>query len=108
MENFKAATVEAIGYRVFKETDPHFAANASKTAEADWKFAVEGMYLVKPSKDLFRGNFDSNNVEDELPSQAILSSIALWKATDDKKYAEMATKLAPMIMDAQQRKRPDW
>jgi len=108
MANFEAATVEAIGYRVFKDIDPRFAANALETAKADWKFAADGLTSVKPTKDLWRGNFDSNNVEDELPSQVILSSIAMWKATGDKKYAEMAVKLAPVIMNAQQRKRPDW
>jgi hypothetical protein len=108
MANFEAATVEALGYRVFKDGDPAFAATALKMAEADWKFAVEGMPLVKPSKDIWRGNFDSNNVEDELPSQAILSSVAMWKATGDKKYAALATTLAPVIMNAQQRSRPNW
>jgi hypothetical protein len=106
--NFEAATVEAIGYRLFKGIDPHFAAYALKTAESDWKFAAEGMSSVKPSKDIWRTTFDSNNVEDELPSQAILSSVALWKATGDKKYAGMATELAPVIINAQQRSRPDW
>jgi len=106
--NFEAATVEAIGYRVFKDIDPQFAAYALRTAESDWKFAAEGMSSVKPAKDIWRGTFDSNNVEDEFPSQAILSSIALWKATGNKKYADMATSLAPIIMNAQQRKRPDW
>ena len=108
MANFEAATVEAIGYRVFKDIDPDFAAYALKTAEADWKFAAGGMPSVKPPKDLWRGNFDSNNVEDELPSQAILSSVAMWRATGDKKYEAMATSVAPLIMGAQQRKRPDW
>lgn len=108
MANFEATSVEAIGYRVFKDIDPGYAANALKIATADWQFAAEGLPSVKPSKDLWRGNFDSNNVEDELPSQAILSSIAMWKATGDKKYAEMAIKLAPFIINAQQRKRPDW
>ncbi|MDB5024541.1 MAG: hypothetical protein JWP78_2296 [Mucilaginibacter sp.] len=108
LSNFEAATAEAIGYRVFKEIDPRLAAYALKTAQADWSFAVAGMASVKPSKDKWRGTFDSNNVEDEFPSQAILSSVAMWKATGDKKYADLATKLAPLIMDAQQRKRPDW
>jgi hypothetical protein len=108
MTNFEAATVEAIGYRLFKDIDPRFATYALQTAESDWKYAVEGMASVKPTKDLFRGNFDSNNVEDEFPSQAILSSVAMYKATGDKKYADLATKLAPVIMNAQQRKRPDW
>jgi hypothetical protein len=106
--NFEAAIVEADGYRVFKESDPAYAAKALKSAEADWKFAVAGMASVKPSTDIWRGSFDSNNVEDEFPSQAILASVALWKATGDKKYEDLATKLAPVITDAQQRKRPDW
>jgi hypothetical protein len=108
MANFEAATVEAIGYRVFKDIDPKYAAHALEMAKADWHFAEEGMPSVKPSKDLWRGNFDSNNVEDELPSQAILSSVAMWRATGDKKYADFATALAPVITKAQQRKRPDW
>jgi len=108
MTNFEAATVEAIGSRLFKDIDPRFSTFALETAESDWKFAVEGLSNVKPTKDLFRGNFDSNNVEDELPSQVILSSIAMWKATGEKKYADMATSQAPVIINAQQRKRPDW
>jgi hypothetical protein len=108
MANFEAAAVEATGYRLFKDIDPDFASYALKTAESDWQFAVEGAPHVKPGKDLFRGTFDSNNVEDELPSQAILSSIALWKATGEKKYADMATSQASLVTNAQQRKRPDW
>jgi hypothetical protein len=108
MANFEAASVEAIGYRVFKDIDPKYATKSLETAKADWKFAEEEMPSVKPSKDIWRGTFDSNNVEDELPSQVILSSVALWDATHDKKYAEMAVKLAPIIMNAQQRTRPDW
>jgi hypothetical protein len=106
--NFEAAIVEATGYRLFKDTDPDFAAYALKTAESDWKFAIEALPNVKPTKDLFRGTFDSNNVEDELPSQIILSSIAVWKATGERQYADMATSQAHFITNAQQRKRPDW
>jgi len=108
MANFEAASVEAIGYRVFKETDPQYASKALEIAEADWKFAEEGMPSVKHSNEIWRGSFDSDNVEDELPAQAILSSVALWDATHDKKYADKAVKLAPIIMNAQQRARPDW
>jgi hypothetical protein len=108
LTNFEAATAEATGYTLFKDTDPTFAAYALKTAESDWQFAAEGLPNVKSTKDLFRGNFDSNNVEDELPSQVILSSLAMWKATGEKKYADMALSQAPTIMNAQQRSRPDW
>jgi hypothetical protein len=32
----------------------------------------------------------------------------MWRATGDKKYADFATALGPVITDAQQRKRPNW
>ncbi|MFC0516963.1 glycoside hydrolase family 9 protein [Mucilaginibacter angelicae] len=108
LANFEAASVEAFGYRVFKNIDPRYAAYALKKAKADWQFALDGLPSVKPVKDQWRGTFDSNNVEDELPSQIILSSLAMWKATGDDKYKEIAIKQAPLIMNAQQRKRPDW
>jgi hypothetical protein len=106
--NFETAIVEAKGYLLFKDSDPRYAEYALRTAEADWKFAVSGMNSVKPTDEIWRGSFDSNNVEDEFPAQAILSSVALYKATGNKKYADLAVSLAPKIMDAQQRKRPDW
>jgi hypothetical protein len=108
LANFEAASVEAFGYRVFKDLDPRYAAYALKKAKADWQFALDALPSLKPVKDQWRGTFDSNNVEDELPSQIILSSLAMWKATGDDKYKEMAIKQAPLIMNAQQRKRPDW
>lgn len=108
MANFEAADAEALAYRVLKNSDPRLAAHALRSAEADWKFAVAGMLAAKPSKDIWRGTFDSNNVESELASQAIMTSVALWKATGDQKYADQATALAPVIMNAQQRKRTDW
>jgi hypothetical protein len=107
--NFQAAAVEAIGYRVFKDSDPRYAAYALATAKSDWQFAKDGIASVnKPSADIWRGSFDSNNVEDEFPAQVILSSVALWRATGDKQYADLATSLAPTIINAQQKKRPDW
>jgi hypothetical protein len=108
MANFEAAGVEAQAYRILKSSDPDLAAYALKTAESDWQFAVAGMSSVKPSKDIWRGTFDSNNVEDELPAQAILASINLWKATGNQQYEKLATSLAPTIMNAQQQERPDW
>ena len=108
MTNFEAAAVEAIAYRVLKDSDPRLADQALAAARADWKFAVAGMpFIVKPT-GLFRGNFDSDNVEDELPSFAILTAVDLWKATGDKQYEDKAVELSRFITDAQQRSRPDW
>lgn len=108
MTNFEAAAVEAIAYRVLKDTDPRLADYALKMAIADWKFAVEGMPAAKRSSEIWRGSFDSDNVEHELASQAIISSVDLWKATSDRKYADKAIGLSAGIINAQQRKRTDW
>jgi hypothetical protein len=108
MANFEAAGVEALAYSVFKEENPRLAEYALKTAKADWDFASKGLPSIKTTADIWRGTFDSNNVEDELPAQAIISSIALWTATHEIKYENEATGMAPLIVNAQQRKRPDW
>ncbi|HEY0175253.1 MAG TPA: glycoside hydrolase family 9 protein [Pedobacter sp.] len=108
MANFEAAGTEALAYRVLRESDPRLAAYALRSARADWKFAVAGMTAVQPSKEIWRGTFDSNNVESELASQAIITSVTLWKATGAQIYADKAIELAPVIMNAQQRKRTDW
>ncbi len=108
MTNFEAAAVEAIAYRVLKDSDPRLASYALAMARADWKFAVEGMpFIVKPA-GLFRGNFDSDNVEDELPSFAILTAVDLWRATGERQYEDKAVELSRFITGAQQRSRPDW
>lgn len=108
LTNFEAALVEAIACRVLRENDPRLADYALRMARADWQFAMAGLpTLVKPT-GLFRGNFDSDNVEDELPSIAILAAVELYKATGDRQYEDKATAFAPTITGSQQRTRPDW
>jgi len=108
MVNFEAAAVEAIAYRVLRESDPTLASYALKMARADWQFAVAGMTGLKPAQQLWRGTFDSDGVEHELLCQAILASLDLWKATNERQYADKAIALAGPVLEAQQRKRPDW
>ena len=43
-----------------------------------------------------------------LAAEGILASVDLWKATGDKMYEEKATGLSQVILNSQQRKRPDW
>jgi hypothetical protein len=108
MTNFEAAWVEAIAYRVLKDSDPRLADYALQMAKADWQFAVQGLPHLVKSPNLFRGNFDSDNVEDELPSLAIQAAVDLWKATGEKQYEDSATQWSVKITGAQQRERPDW
>ena len=108
LTNFEAALVEAIAYRVLRTSDPRLADYALRMARADWQFAIAGLpMLVKPT-GIFRGNFDSDGVEDELPSIAILAAVELYKATGERQYEDKAVAFAPTITGSQQRTRPDW
>lgn len=108
--NFAAAASEAIAARILKECDPRTAAYALRAAEEDWRFAVEGLSapVDKASRVPWRGNFDSGNVEHEAASAGVLASVDLWRATGDRKFADKAVELARVIMDSQERTRPDW
>jgi hypothetical protein len=109
MGNFTAAAAEAIAARVLKESDPRLAAYSLRMAEADWRFACAGMSATNATKELWRGNFDSDNVEHEAASVGVLASVDLWLATGKQpRYAEKAIELANIIVASQERKRPNW
>jgi hypothetical protein len=110
MGNFTAASAEAIGARVLEDVDPRLAAYSLKMAQADWRFACEGMSATNATraKDLWRGTFDSDNVEHEVASMGVLASVDLWKATRNQSYADKAFELAGIILASQERKRPNW
>jgi hypothetical protein len=107
--NFLASAAEAIAARVLKESDPRLAAYSLRMAQADWKFAVEGMAKASPpSKERFSGAFDSNGVVHEIASEGVLASVELWRDTGDESYADKAVEMARVILDSQERKRQDW
>jgi hypothetical protein len=108
--NMLASAAEAIAYRVLKERDSRLASYSLKMAEADWQFAIEKMNLnEEPSnKDVFSGSFDSGSVLHEIASLGILASVELWNATGKLCYENKAAELANMIIESQQRKKPDW
>lgn len=110
MSNFVASAAEAIAHRVLKERDPRLSAYCLKMAEADWRFANEGMVnpATKPSPDLFRITFDSENVVHEVAAAGVVASVDLWRATGSQRYADKAVELAGIILASQQRKRPSW
>jgi hypothetical protein len=108
MGNFTAASAEAIAARVLKESNPKLAAYSLKMAEADWRFACEGLATTNATNDLWRGTFDSDSVEHEVASVGVLASVDLWQAARDQRYADKAVELAKIILDSQERRRPNW
>ena len=110
LDHLVASAAEAIAYRVLYNEDPQLANYALEMAQEDWQFAVEGMDFTKEddSGSIFRGSFDSDNVVHELASAGIMASIELWKATNDQGYADKAVESAKIIVDSQQRTKPDW
>ncbi len=108
--NFLAAITEALAARVLRDDDPRLAARALKAAEEDWQFAVAKLDEggASPSKDRYRVTFDSANIEHEPASLGVMASVELFRSTGDARYHQRATRLAGMILDSQQRKRPDW
>jgi len=110
MDHFVASAAEAIGYRLMEKDDPGKAAYSLKMAEEDFDFAIEGMANEEETsnKNVFRGTFDSDNVEHLAPSIGILAAVDLWKATGNKRYIDYATGWAKIIINSQQRVRPDW
>jgi hypothetical protein len=108
MTNLEAAGAEALAWRVLKESDPRLAAYALAMAKEDWGYGIANLARAPKAAGLFRGNFDSDNVEDEFPSVAILAATELFKATGERVYADTAVRFASYITNAQQRVRPDW
>jgi hypothetical protein len=107
--NFLASAAEAIAARVLKDSDPRLAEYSLRMAQADWKFAVEGLAKTAPSsKERFSGAFDSNGVVHEIASEGVLASVELWHDTGDQNYADKAVELSHVIVDSQERKRQDW
>jgi hypothetical protein len=107
--NFLASAAEAIAHRVLKERDPGLAAYCLNMAEADWQFAVAGLSAAGPQtpQELFQVSFDSAGVVHEEASVGVLASVNLWRVTGDQRYADKATELAKIILDSQERNRPD-
>ena len=107
--SFNAAATEALAARVLRESDPRLAAYSLKMAQADWGFGCQGMTNgTNSAAGLWRGTFDSDNVEHEVPALGVLASVDLWQATGEKRFADKAVELAGIILASQERKRPNW
>ena len=92
LDNFLAATAEAIAARLLREGDPRLAEKSLRLAREDWKFAAEKM----------------KGPGVELASIGALASLELFKATEEMVYAAKSFELADVITRSQQRERMPW
>lgn len=88
----KAAAAEAIAYRLLKNSDPELAVQSLKTAEEDWRFALESL-----DKEIERKPTSTS------VASSVIASVELYKATSKQEYADKAFELAPQLINSQER-----
>ncbi len=96
--NYIAAASEAIAYRVLKNGEPELAARSLKIAEDDWRYAIAGK---EGPETWSTPAFAASPME--LASIGILASLELYQDTGKKQYADQAVKLAPIVVESQQK-----
>ena len=101
--NFRVAAVEALAARVLRQSQPELAIRSLRTAEQDWRYAVEGLKAAPPLAEVY-------GAQDELEriSFGAIASIDLYRATGEQKYADEAFKLANVIIASQEQKLQRW
>lgn len=101
-ENFLAATAEAVGARLFKNSDPVFADWCQRAASSDFWFGVngykEGRYTKRwgPGPDV------------QVSGAAVLAASEIYAITKDDKYLNVAEEFADKIASSQQATYPNW
>src|SRR6185369_1549428 len=90
--NYTAAAAEAIAYRVLKDREPALAARALKIAEEDWSYAIVG---VEGPSTWHTPAFAATKLE--LAGIGVTTSVELYRATHNQKYADKAVELARII-----------
>ena len=101
--NFRVSGVEALAARVLKDTDPELANRSLVIAEEDWNYAVEGVKTAPPLAEVY-------GAQDELEriSFGVVSSVELYLATGDDRYAQEAIVLGDQVLASQERDLQPW
>jgi len=93
--NFRVSGVEALAARVLKDSDPELANRSLMIAEADWKYAVDGLKSAPPLAEVY-------GAQDELEriSFGVVASVELYLATQEDRYAQEAITLGDQVLDS--------
>ena len=92
LDNFTASTAEATAARILKKIEPEVASRALKLAMEDWQFACNR----------------TRNPDVRLASNGVIASVALFKATGERRFGDKAVELSSVIVDSQQKTLTDW
>ena len=105
IENFAAASLEALACQTLREEDPALAAYALKCAREDWDFACMDMDNVG-----YDSYGDPNRISTQILtySLAVRSAIDLYRACGEERYKERAAKFIGVVLDCQQQRTTDW
>lgn len=101
--NFRVAAVEALAARVLRESNPELAIRSLRTAELDWKYAVEGLKTAAPLPEVY-------GAQDELEriSFGAIASIDLYRSTGEQQYGDEAFTLGNLILASQEQQLQPW
>ncbi len=105
IENFAAASLEALAYRTLRGEDPVLADYCLQCAKEDWAFA----YAQKDNEG-YDSYGDPNRISSQVLtySLAVRSAVDLYRACGEETYKEQATALIRVVMDCQQVQTTDW
>lgn len=112
-ENFTAAAAEALAASVLRVEEPGLAVYSLRMAREDWRFAAEawkGLSSDQPTEPRRPGAPSHPIPADmrgtsqiEIASAGIVASMDLFRATGERSYADYALRLAPIVIESQQR-----
>ncbi len=122
-ENAGAASVEAVGARMYRGIDDEFADYCLKCAIEDYEFAVEGFklrgFVPGVPVDAFMSTGQENNVKGgrrkklgnfEIMGngQMAVAAMELYRTTGNNQYLEDAIEFVDKVMQCQQTEYTDW
>ena len=92
-ENFHAAAAEAMAARALRASDAELADYSLRKAREDWRFAVDGFSAASTCR----------TAQVEVAATGIVASMELYHATGERRFADKALELAPLVLNSQQR-----
>lgn len=117
LANFDAAYAELLGYELFKDIDPDYAAYALKIAKDDFYWGVditcekqkENESQTGEDRKIVEAMFeDGISVDVKIISAGAMASSLLFTATQEASYVQAAEEFSDLLLSCQQQELTDW